>query len=107
MAVAPGILAYAGVGIFVTHFKGVNRPDIRPWVVGFGLCGNLGALVLLYPQLGDAAAAWAMTLGLIGRCLLLAMVFGRTTRIALLPIRLPRGSEAGFLWATGRSVFGQ
>ena len=102
--IAPGILAYAGGGIFMAHFQGVNRPDICSWAVGFGWCVNLGALVLLYPRLGAAAAAWAMTIGLLGRCLLLAIVFGRTTTMGWLSIWFPRRSDARFLWAAGRSA---
>ncbi len=104
---APGILAYAGVGIFMTHFKGVNRPDVCSWAVGLGLCGNLGAIFLLYPRLGVEAAAWAMTIGMLGRCLALAIMFEKTTRMAWLPIWLPGRGDMSFLWAAGRSVFGR
>ena len=101
---APGIVAYAGTGIFMTHFKGVNRPDICSWAVGPGMCANLGAVLLLYPAFGVAAAAWAMTAVMACRCLLLAVIFRKTTRMAWLPIWLPRRSDASFLWAAGRSA---
>ncbi len=103
---APGILAYACMGIFLTHFKGVNRPEVCSWAVGLGVCVNLGALLLLYPALGVEAAAWAMTSGMICRCLFFAIVFRKTTRMAWLPIWLPRRSDASFLWAAGRSLLG-
>ena len=104
--IAPGILAHASVGIFMTHFKGVNRPGICSWTVGFGLCVNLGALVLLFPKLGVEAAAWAMTIGMLSRCLFFALVFGKMTRMAWLQIWLPRRSDASFLWTAIRSGIG-
>ena len=102
--IALGILAYAVSGIFMTHFKGVNRPDICSWAVFLGLCANLCALLLLYPKLGVEAAAWAMAIGMVCGCLLLAVVFHRTTRMGWLSTWLPRRSDARFLWAAGRSV---
>ncbi len=101
---APGILAYAGTGIFMTHFKGINRPDVCSWTVLLGIGVNLGVLLLLYPRLGVAAAAWAMTLGMVCGSCFLATMFHRTTRLAWPSIWLPRSSDASFLWAAGRSV---
>ena len=101
---APGILAYAVTGIFMTHFKGVNRPDVCSWAVLLGLCVNLGLLLLLYPILGMEAAAWAMSIGMVCSCLFLSTVFHRATRLAWLSIWVPRSSDASFLWAAGRSA---
>ena len=103
---APGILAYAGMGIFMTYFKGVNRPEICSWAVCLGIGVNLGALLLLYPKLGVEAAAYAMTIGMLGRCLLLAIAFSKRTRMAYLAVWLPRRSDVRFLWAAGRSALG-
>lgn len=105
--IAPGILACAGTGILTTYFKGADCPEICSWAAGLGLCVNLGALFLLYPKLGIEAAAWAMTIGMISRWFLLAAVFRRTTRMAWLPMWLPRRSDASFLWAAGKSVLGR
>ncbi len=105
--IAPGILAHACAGMFMTYFKGVNRPDICSWAGCLGLCVNLGALPWLYPALGVEAAAWAMTAGMLCRCVLLAIVFRRTTRMAWFRIWLPRRGDARFLWAAGRSVLGR
>ncbi len=66
----------------------------------YTVCAVFGIL------LGIEAAAWATTIGMICRCLLLAIVFRKTTRMAWLPIWLPRGSDASFLWAAGQSVLG-
>ena len=103
---APGILAYAGMGIFMTYFKGVNRPEICSWAVCLGIGVNLGALFLLYPKLGVEAAAYAMTIGMFGRCFLLALAFSKGTQMAYLSVWLPRRGDASFLWAAGRSVLG-
>ena len=64
------MLAYAVSGIFMTQFKGTNRPHICSQDVLF-----------------------------------LSIVFHRTTRMAWLAVWLLRRTVAGFLWATGRSVF--
>ena len=102
--IAPGMVAYAVSGIFMTHFKGANRPHICSWAVFLGLCANSGALLLLYPRLGVEAAAWGMTAGMVCGCLFLLIVFHRTTRTGLPAVWLPRRSDASFLWAAGRSV---
>ncbi len=102
--IAPGILANAANGIFMTHFKGANRPTICSWAVFLELCANLSALLLLYPILAGEAAAWAMTIGMACGCLFLSIAFHRTTRSGLLAVWLPRRGDAGFLWAAGKSA---
>ena len=104
---APGILAHAGTGILMTYFKAVNRPDICSWAVCLGLCVDLGALLLLYARLGLAAAAWAMMIGMFCRCLFLAVMFRRRSRMAWLPIWSPRRGDARFLWEAARSLLGR
>lgn len=101
---APGIFAYASSGLFMTHFKGVNRPDVCSWATFLGAGVNLGALLLLYPKLGVQAAAWAMTLGMVSRCAFLSIVFRRVTRMTWPAIWLPRPSDASFLWAAGQAM---
>ncbi len=91
----------------MTHFKGVDRPEICSWATCLGLCANLGVLFPLYPRLGIEAAAWAMTTGAVSCCLFLAIVFRRTTGMAWLPMCLPARGDAGFLWAAGRSALGR
>ncbi len=102
--IAPGMLAYAVSGIFMTHFKGANRPHVCSWAVFLGLCANIGALLLLYPRFGVSAAAWGMTIGMACGCLFLSTVFHRTTGMGALAVWLPRRSDASFLWAAGRSA---
>ena len=102
--IAPGILAYAVTGILMTHFKGVNRSDVCSWAICLGLCVNVGVLPLLYPALGVEAAAWAVTAGMLCRCVLLAVVFKRTTGMTWLRIWLPRRGDADFVRIAARSV---
>ena len=102
--IAPGLLACAISGIFVTHFKGAHRPDICSWAVFLGLCANLGVLLLLYPSLGVAAAAWGLTIGMVCGCSFLSIVFHRTTRTGLTAVWRPRHSDLDFLWAAGRAA---
>ena len=102
--VAPGMLAYALSGIFMTHFKGANRPHICSWAVLLGLGANLGGFLLLYPTFGVEAAAWGMTIGMVCGCLFLSIVFHRTTRTGLLAVWRPRRSDASLVWAAGRAA---
>ena len=102
--IAPAILASALSAIFVTHFKGTNLPGVCSWAVFLGLSVNLSVLLLLYPRLGVAAAAWAMTAGMGSGCLFHAIVFHRTTRMSLAAAWLPRRSDVTYLWAAGRSA---
>ena len=105
--IAPGTLAHACLNMFMTYFKGINRPGVCSWAVFLGIGVNFVALFLLYPKLGVEAAAWAMTIGMLCRCLLLAIIFRNTTRLAWRSIWLPRRGDATFLWAAGRSVLGR
>ena len=101
--IAPGLLACAVSGIFMTHFKGAHRPHICSWAVFLGLCANLSVLLLLYPSLGVAAAAWGLTIGMVCGCSFLSIVFHRTTRTGLTAVWRPRHSDLDFLWAAGRA----
>ena len=101
---APGILAATAAGMFITHFKGANRPNICSWAVCFGLSVNFGALPFLYPLFGAEAAAWALTAGMICRCAFLAVAFRHKTRMPWLSIWLPRRGDVVFAWQAARSV---
>ena len=78
--IAPGILVFAGGNLLTAYFRGIGRPDVCSWAVAFGLGINLVVVPLLYPKIGVEAAAWAMTLGLVGRSALLCAVYCRMTR---------------------------
>ncbi len=105
---APGILAYAGAGMFITYFSGVNQPGVCSCAVWLGLTANIASFLALYPALGPAlgieAAAWAMTIGLIVRSAYLGIVFHRQTGATLRSIWLPRRADFAYLWTAGQSV---
>ena len=101
---APGILAYACADVFVTYFNGVDRPQTGSWAIGCGVCVSLGALFSLYPEFGSSGAAWAVTMGMTCRCVLLAVMFRLGTGARWRSIWWPRASDAGFLLAAGRTV---
>ncbi len=103
---APGILAYAGGGMFITYFSGVNRPGVCSWAVWFGLTANIASFLALHPALGIEAAAWAMTIGLIVRTAYLAMMFHWRTGATLCAIWLPRRADFAYLWKTVRNGIG-
>ncbi len=105
--IAPGVLAFAGAGILMTYFKGINRPGICSWAVSLGLAVNLVALPLLYPALGIAAAGWALSLGMVCRCVFLAVAFGRATGMSGPAAWLPRPGDAVFTWRALRTMHGR
>ena len=102
--IAPGVLAFAGSGIFITYFRAINRPDICSWAVFLGLAANLGAIPLLYPRIGIDAAAWALSINMICRCGLLAVAFARVTGMSAAATWLPRRGDVTFAWEAARSI---
>ena len=95
--IAPGILANAGCGLLVTYFKAVNRPALCSRALWAGWCIELGALVLLFPTLGIAAAALSVTLGAGCSLFLLAIAFQRTTALGWLHTWVPRHGDIASL----------
>ena len=102
---APGILCYAVSDTYSTYFSGVNQPQIGSWAVWLGLGTNVAMLLTLYPLAGLHGAAWAMTIGHVCRCGLLALVFHRNTRVPLRSVWLPRRSDLVYAAETLRTVF--
>lgn len=104
--IAPGMLAGAGAGIFMTYFKAVNRPGICSWVQFAGLSIEIVALVLLFRWYGIAAAAAAVTVGATCRCALLAFLFHKSTGQSWRYTWLPKIGDYHFLVAAIRSLVG-
>ena len=108
---APGILANACCGIFVTHFKAVNLPLLCSRSLWLGWCVELGALVALYPVVGIAAAPLSVTLGGVCSLVILASAFQRRTALNWRDILLPQRDDAAFLrsatLAVVRAVIGE
>ena len=94
---APGMFADAAGLIFTTYFNGTNRPGVCSWAVWLGLGANVVVLLALYPMLGVAGIAWAVTVGLILRTVFLGFMFQRATGMTLCSVWLPRGSDFAYL----------
>ncbi len=94
---APGILANACCGIFVTYFKAVNAPLLCSRSLWLGWCVELGALVALFPVVGIAAAPLSVTLGGVCSLFILGSAFRRRTALSWRDILLPRRDDAAFL----------
>ena len=94
---APGILATACCGIFVTHFKAVNLPLLCSRSLWLGWCVELGALVALFPVVGIAAAPLSVTLGGLCSLFLLGRAFQSRTGLSWREILVPRRNDAAFL----------
>lgn len=105
--IAPGILALAATAILSTYFLASKRPHVCSWGSWIGIAVNAAGILTLYPLFGVEGAAWAMTLGLLVEGLFLAVVFHRATGIPLAAAWLPRASDVGYLWRSGRTVLGQ
>ena len=102
--IAPGMLAGACAGMFMTYFKAVNRPEVCSWTYLLGLVVDIGALVLLFGWLGTAAAAWALTLGMVGRCALLGFAFHKATGLGWRSGWLPGRGDIAFVRSAVRSL---
>ena len=103
--IAPGIFVFAGSNVLTAYFRGINRPDICSWAVGFGLVLNLAIIPLLYPKIGVEAAAWALTVGLFGRSTFLSVAYHRMTRTSPLSSWLPQhGDISRFLRLTRSAI---
>ena len=96
---APGILANACCGIFVTYFKAVNAPLLCSRSLWLGWCVELGALVALFPVVGIAAAPLSVTLGGVCGLFILGSAFRRRTALSWRDILVPRRDDAAFLRA--------
>lgn len=101
---APGMLAGACAGMFMTYFKAVNRPQVCSWTYLLGLGVDIGALLLLFGWLGTAAAAWALTLGMVSRCALLAFAFRKATGLGWRGSWLPGRDDIAFVLDAARSL---
>lgn len=102
--IAPGMLAAAGAGIFMTYFKAVNRPGTCSWAQLVGLSVEILTLVLLFRWFGVAAAAAAITVGATCRCALLAFLFRKATGQRWSRIWLPQADDVRLLRAAARSL---
>ena len=104
--IAPGMVASACAGILMTYFKAVNRPGLCSWAHCVGFAVEICALCLLFPWFGIAAAGCAVTLGMVCRCVHLAIVFRKATGMRWGRIWLPRRADVGFVLAHARSLGG-
>ena len=102
--IAPGMLAEAASGILETYFTGANRPGVCSWASWLGLGANVGSFFALYPRLGLAAAALALTIGLVVRGIYLGFMYHRATQTSMRGAWLPRVSDWVYLRTSGRSL---
>ena len=91
----------------MTYFRGVNRPGLCSWAVWLGLIANLTTVSLLYPKIGIAAVACAMTVGFLSRSLLLVIAYRSVAKVDLGSTWLPRLSDVSFLVESGRRLLGR
>ena len=105
--IAPGMVAGACAGMYMTYFKAVNKPEICSWAFVLGIGVDVAVLLALYPGLGVAGAAWAMTCGLIGRLALLAWLFCQATGAGFARTWMPRRGDGAAVLAAMRNVVGQ
>jgi O-antigen/teichoic acid export membrane protein len=103
----PGMLLYGASGILMAYFRGRNRPEVCSRVVWAGLAANVAALLVLYPRIGLPAAAWAMSIGLACRSLILVVAFRRASGWSLRATWSPKRGDLGLLRDSGRQLFGR
>ena len=105
--IAPGMVAGACAGMYMTYFKAVNKPENCSWAFVLGIGVDVAVLLALYPKLGVAGAAWALTCGLIGRLALLAWLFRRATGAGFAQTWTPRRGDGATMLAALRNAVGQ
>ena len=91
---APGVFVHSASKALMVYFRGTNRPGVCSVVIWVGLLCNAFAFVLLYPRLGLAGAAWAMTFGFLARSCVLLFTYQRVA-----------GSSVMNIWRVGRQDF--
>lgn len=101
----PGIIANGAAGMFITYFRGTNRPGVCSWAIWLGLTANVVTLIVLYPLLGVSAAAWGLTAGLIVRSTFVTMVYWKVVGLAWSSIFAPQKEDVRLLIASGRLMF--
>ena len=101
---APGVLVYSGTNVVMSYFRGVNRPRVCSWVVWTGMIANLATVILFYPVVGLAAAAWGMTVGRVCRSAVLVVAFVRVAHVSPTCVWLPQRGDAQRVWVLGRRV---
>ena len=104
--IAPGMFAGACAGMYMTYFKAVNKPEICSWAFVLGIGVDVAMLLALYPRLGVAGAAWAMSCGLIGRLALLAWLFRQLTGVGFAQAWAPRRGDGAAVLAAMRHLGG-
>ena len=102
---APGIVAYAAYIVLRAYFQGVNRPEICSWAVWLGFAATVATLFAFGNRIDAAAAAWATSVGLLVRCLIVVIVYRAKTGMPWSRMWLPMRGDLAFLLATGRTVF--
>lgn len=99
-----GVCAYAAGEVFFTYFLGTNRPQVCSWALALGLSVNVGLFFTLYPAMGLAGVAWALTGGLLCRSVFLWAMFRRASGTPIAAALLLGPGDAVFLWGVGRSL---
>ena len=101
---APGIVASAAARLFVAWFNGIGRPGLCSWSVWGGLAANLGSFAILYPALGAASAACALSVGSAVRAVWLGVQFHRVSGAPATAVWAPRRGDFDYLRAVGRAL---
>lgn len=96
-ALAPGLLVHGASKVLLTYFRGSNRPGLCSLVVWVGLFVNALTLTLLWPHLGLAAAAWAMTAGWLARSVLAFALYAAVSGVRPLEALRPRRQDLELL----------
>ena len=91
--IAPGILLLAGANVLTAYFRSVNQPGICSWAVALGIATNIVFVPLLYPIIGYDAAAWSMTMGLVGRSSVLYFFYLRISAVTIGSVWIPQRGD--------------
>jgi len=94
---APGVVLQGGTKVLMSYFRATNRPGIVSWATWVSLVINSVVALVLYPVIGLEAAAWAMTIGLVSRTLVLVVAYLRQSQARLSSLIMPQWQDLDLL----------
>lgn len=102
-----GAFAYSGADMFMSYFRGINRPEICSWATCLGIGANVASFLALFQAVGVQAAAWGMTIGLFVRSAVLLAAYRRATGMGLLSTCMLRPEDVAYMWNQGLILLGR
>ena len=102
---APGIIIQGFTHILMAYFRAINRPGIISWAIFVGLSVNASTLIILYSEIGVAAAAWGMTFGFISQAIIVFIMYYQITNKSFREVLRPQQGDIDKLMSSFNVVY--